>query len=264
MPKVAVVTGGSSGIGLCTAQALCAAGCIVYELSRHAGSGAKGVCHISADVTKPDEVQAAIERILREQGRVDIVINNAGFGISGAVEFTAAEEAKRLFEVDFFGMVHVNKAILPLMRQAGAGRIVNISSMAGPAAIPFQTYYSAAKAAINAYTLALANEVRPFGITVCAIMPGDIRTGFTAAREKSAAGDDIYNGRIARSVAGMEKDEANGMRPEAAGKYIAGIACKRRVKPLYAIGFWYKCLAVLIKLLPVRVVNALVYLLYAR
>lgn len=92
-----------------------------------------------------------------------------------------------------------------VMRQQGSGRIVNLSSVAAPAAIPFQTYYSVSKAAINDFTLATANEVRPFGITVCAVMPGDICTGFTDARQKIPAGDEIYGGRISRSVAGMEK-----------------------------------------------------------
>lgn len=150
------------------------------------------------------------------------------------------------------------------MRQAGGGRIVNISSVAAAAHIPFQTFYSATKAAIESYTCALANEVRPFGITVTALQPGDIRTGFTDARQKCAAGDEFYSGRIGRSVAGMERDEQKGMRPEVAGRYIAKIALKRRVKPVYAIGFGYKCLSVLCKLLPCGLRNWIVGLLYAR
>ena len=118
-------------------------------------------------------------------------------------------------------MVSATKAALPLMRAQGGGRIVNISSVAAPLAIPFQAWYSVSKAAVNAYTLALFNEVKQFGISVCAVMPGDIRTGFTSAREKSHAGDDVYKGRIARSVAKMEKDEENGMAPEVAGRFLA-------------------------------------------
>ncbi len=96
---------------------------------------------------------------------------------------------------------------------------MNLSSVAAVAPIPFQTYYSASKAAVNAYTMALANEVRPFGITVCAVQPGDIATGFTSAREKSQAGDQAYNGRIGRSVARMEHDETAGMSPASAGAF---------------------------------------------
>ena len=161
-------------------------------------------------------------------------------------------------------MVNMNRAVLPVMREAGRGRIVNISSVAGVIAIPFQAYYSASKAAINSYTMALANEVRPFGVSVCAVMPGDIRTGFTSAREKLHAGDDIYGGRIGRSVSGMERDELRGMAPETAGRYICSLATRRRVKPLYAIGLAYKFFCFLERILPVRPLSWLVGLLYAK
>ena len=117
---------------------------------------------------------------------------------------------------------------------------------------------------MSTYTAALANEVRPFGITLCAVMPGDIRTGFTAAREKSPAGDDVYGGRIARSVAVMERDEQNGMDPAVAGRYIASLALRKSVKPEYAIGVQYKFLSVLAKLLPSRLKNRIIGMLYAK
>lgn len=261
--KVAIVTGGSSGIGLCTAQALRDAGCTVYELSRRAFSH-PGITHICTDVTDEDAVQAAVAQIAAKTQRIDILVNCAGFGISGAVEFTALADAKRQFDVNFFGMVNVTRAVLPIMRQQGRGRIVNVSSVAAVAHIPFQTYYSASKAAIESYTCALANEVRPFGISVTCAQPGDIRTGFTAARKKNAAGDDVYGGRISRSVAGMEKDEQSGMSPQFAGRFIAKIARKTRVKPIYTVGFGYQCLSVLCKLLPCGFRNRIVGLLYAR
>jgi len=259
----ALVTGGSSGIGLCTAQALRDAGCTVYILSRRAFS-CEGLRHICADVTDEAAVVQAAADIAAQQGRIDILVNCAGFGISGAMEFTELSDAKRQFDVNFFGTVNLNKAVLPLMRQQGHGRIVHVSSVAAVAHIPFQTYYSAAKAAIESYTCALANEVRPFGITVTCAQPGDIRTGFTAARQKSAVGDDVYGGRIARSVAGMEKDEQTGMDPQIAGAYIAKLALKKRVKPIYTVGFGYKCLSLLCKLLPCSLRNRIVGMLYAR
>lgn len=261
--KIAVITGGSSGIGLATAEALLAAGCIVYDLSRRSISH-REIRHISVDVTDEGAVKQAVAEIMSETGRIDILVNCAGFGISGAVEFTELTEAKAQFAVNFFGMVNVNKAVLPDMRNRGSGRIVNISSVAAVAHIPFQTYYSATKAAIESYTCALANEVRPFGISVTAAQPGDIRTGFTAARRKSFLGDDIYGGRIARSVSGMERDEEKGMDPKVAGKYIAKIALKKRVKPIYTVGMGYKCLTLLCKLLPCGLRNWIVGLLYAR
>lgn len=223
-----------------------------------------GVTHLAADVTDEAAVRKAVHTVLEREGHIDIVVNCAGFGISGAVEFTELDEAKAQMEVNFFGMVNVNRAVLPVMREAKSGRIVNISSVAAVAHIPFQTFYSATKAAIDSYTCALANEVRPFGITVTAVQPGDICTGFTDARRKCAVGDAEYQGRISRSVAGMERDERKGMRPETAGRYIAKVALKRRVKPLYALGLGYKCLSVLCKILPCRLRNWVVGLLYAR
>lgn len=260
---VAIVTGGSSGIGRCTAAALRDQDCIVYDFSRR-NIPAEGIFHISVDVTDEAAVMDAVRQVAAREGRIDLVVNCAGFGISGAVEFTDSAQARAQFEVNFFGMTHVNRVVLPLMRQGGGGRIVNISSVAAVAHIPFQSYYSATKAAIESYTCALANEVRPFGITVTALQPGDICTGFTDARQKIAVGDEVYGGRISRSVAGMERDERKGMSPEAAGRYIAKIALRKRVKPVYAIGFGYKCLSVLCKLLPCGLRNWIVGLLYAR
>lgn len=263
MNKVVIITGGSSGIGLCTAAALRDRGCKVYELSRR-DSEVTGITHIKCDVTDEAQIAAAVGQVMAESGRIDILINNAGFGISGAVEFTDTAEAQRLFDVNFFGMVRMNRAVLPLMRQQGGGRIVNLSSVAAPVPIPFQTYYSAGKAAVNSYTMALSNEVKPFGITVCAVMPGDIKTGFTAARQKSIVGDDIYGGRITRSVAGMEKDEQTGMDPAEAGAFIASVALKNSRKPLYTIGIAYKGAVFLTKILPARWLNALIGQLYAK
>lgn len=263
MNKVVIITGGSSGIGLCTAAALRDRGCKVYELSRR-DSEVTGITHIKCDVTDEAQIAAAVGQVMAENGRIDILINNAGFGISGAVEFTDTAEAQRLFDVNFFGMVRMNRAVLPLMRQQGGGRIVNLSSVAAPVPIPFQTYYSAGKAAVNSYTMALSNEVKPFGITVCAVMPGDIKTGFTAARQKSIVGDDIYGRRITRSVAGMEKDEQTGMDPAEAGAFIASVALKNSRKPLYTIGIAYKGAVFLTKILPARWLNALIGQLYAK
>ncbi len=262
MNKVAVITGGTSGIGKATALAMKEAGYTVYELSRRP-EGVEGLHHIVADITKEETVVAAVEQIIAAEGHIDVLINNAGFGISGAIEFTETEAARRLLDTNFFGMVRMNHAVIPYMRKAGRGRIVNLSSVAAPAPIPFQAYYSAGKAAVNDYTMALANELKPFGITVCAVMPGDIHTGFTAAREKVAEGDDIYGGRISRSVSRMEHDEQTGMDPAKAGAFVARVAQKNSHKPLYTIGFAYKGAVFLTKILPCRPLNWLIGKIYA-
>ena len=261
--SVAIVTGGNSGIGLCTAKSLRDKGCKVYDFSRR-NIPTENIIHVDCDVTDEEAVRKAVDFVCEKEGRIDILVNCAGFGISGAVEFTELKDAKAQFEVNFFGTVNTNKAVIPVMRRNKGGRIVNISSVAAAAHIPFQTYYSATKAAIESYTCALDNEVRAFGITVTAIQPGDICTEFTQARHKFFDGDDVYEGRISRSVSGMEKDELKGMSPEVAGDYIAKISLKKSVKPIYTIGASYKVLSVLCKVFPCKIRNAIVGMLYAR
>lgn len=261
--KIAVLTGGTSGIGMQTALALKNAGYTVYELSRRA-QGVEGLNHLVADVTDEAAVKKAVDEIVAREGKIDVLVNNAGFGISGAVEFTKTEDAKRLFDTNFFGMVNMNRAVVPVMREAGQGRIVNISSVAGQIPIPFQTYYSAAKAATNSYTMALANELRPYGVTVCAVQPGDIKTGFTKAREKTVDGDDVYGGRIGRSVSRMEHDEQTGMDPAVAGKFIANVAMKKKVSPIYTIGASYSFLTFLTRLMPWKTMNKIIGAIYAK
>lgn len=263
MAQVVLITGGSSGIGLAAAQAFGKTGWLVYTLSRNPAK-TPSVLHLCADVTDEAAVRSAIETVISREGRLDVLVNCAGFGISGAAEFTDAADARRQFDVNFFGVVNACKAALQFLRAQGGGRIINVSSVAAPVAIPFQSFYSASKAAINSYTCALANEVRPFGISVTAVQPGDIRTGFTAARKKTVAGDDVYGGRISRSVSRMERDEERGMEPSHVGRFLCRIAHKRRVKPLYTVGFFYRCVCLLCKALPCGVLNRIVFRLYAK
>jgi len=261
--KIAIVTGGSSGIGRCTAKELAARGCRVYEFSRRE-LPLEGVIHLACDITDERQVLECVDRIIDAEGHIDILVNNAGFGISGAAETTSTVDSHAQLEVNLFGADNVTRAVLPHMRGRGSGRIVFLSSIAGILPIPFQLWYSVSKAAIAAYALALQNEVRLYGISVCAIMPGDIASGFTDARKKSGAGDDAYSGRISRSVSVMEKDERGGMSPEYAGRFIAGYALKKRSKPLVAMGLSYKGAALLAKLLPRRWSNYIVGRIYAR
>jgi len=263
MNRVVFITGGSSGIGKATADAMRNLGCTVYEGSRR-DSLHEGITHLTLDVTDESSCTKAVREIISREGRIDILINCAGVGISGAIEFTEADDVRFQLDVNFMGTVNVTKAVLPYMREAKSGRIVCISSAAAEFPIPFQAYYSATKAAVNAYTCALANEVRPFGISVTSIQPGDIKTGFTSSRKKSAAGDDIYGGRISRSVAVMEHDEQNGIAPEKAAVMIAKIALKKRVKPVCTIGFGYQCLSFAGKILPKALVNRIIGMIYAK
>ena len=263
MKRIAIVTGGSGGIGRCTAQQLQKAGCTVYELSRR-DVPAEGIVHLTADITKEEQVLAAVEELIRREGQIDILVNNAGFGISGAAESTRSQDSHAQLELNLFGMDNVTRAVLPYMRKARSGRIVCMSSIAGILPIPFQLWYSVSKSAVLSYVLALQNEIRPYGISVCAIMPGDIATGFTDARVKSEALDGEYAGRIARSVAMMEHDERTGMKPEDAGRFVAKIALRKKSRQMIAMGFAYKAAAVAAKIFPRRFSNWLIGLIYAK
>ena len=250
--RTALVTGGSSGIGRCTAVALSKAGYIVYEFSRR-DVPIEGVKHMCVDVTDEASVQEAVEQILSERESIEILVNCAGFGISGAVEFTESEQAKAQFNVNFFGTVNVSRAVLPSMRRQHSGHIVNISSVAAVAHIPFQAFYSASKAAVSSYSCALDNEVSPYGVRVTAVELGDIHTGFTQARQKTVLG-----------VSQMEKDELSGMSPEVIGTYIARIAQKKNCAPICVAGVKYKILRFLCKILPCTLRGKIVGSIYAK
>ena len=249
MGQVAIVTGGSSGIGAAAAAYLAAHGCTVYEFSRHEKGGCASVRHVTADVTDEASVAAAVQAVLAAEGRIDILLNNAGFGISGAAEFTSVEEAQRQLEVNFWGMVRVTRAVLPVMRAQRGGRIVNTSSVAAVTPIPFQTYYSVSKAAINSFTMSVGNEVRPYGIRISAVMPGDTRTGFTDAR--------------ARSFAKMEKDERSGAAASVVGAALARAALSKSRRVFYTVGFVYQLVIFLMRLLPSTAANAILGKMYA-
>ncbi len=237
MSLVAIVTGASGGIGQREKFFLEGAGYKVYNFSRHNVDG--GTNFIEADVTERDSVFSADEQVIKTEGKIDLLVNNAGFGIAGAIETTPFELVKKQMDVNFLGVVNCTQAVLPYMRAQKSGRIISTSSVASIYSIPLQSFDSCSKAAINAFTSALRNEVGEFNVTACAVMPGDIRTGFTANRIKVESGD--YN-KQQRSIGVMEKDEINGMSPDSVAKLVVKLAKKKRVAPLYTVGFKYKFL----------------------
>lgn len=252
MPTL-VISGGSSGIGKARATLFAERGWRVFELSRH-GVSKDGITHVDCDVTSEESTRQAIDEVLKQTKTIDVVISNAGFGISGAVEFTAIRDAQKQMDVNFMGAVRLTQAVLPQLRQQRFGRIIYTSSVAAVLAVPYQSFYSASKAAINALALALANEVRAFGITVSVMMPGDVSTGFTDAREKSVAGEDVYKS-ANKAVSAMEKDERGGMQPIQMAKLFWHIANCRCPKPQYVGGFVYGVFCFLDRILPKRLVN---------
>lgn len=211
--RIVLVTGASSGLGEAVARSLAASGDRVYGTSRRplaTGLDSTGAFRlIGMDVEDERSVAAAVALVVAEAGRIDAVINNAGNGIAGAIEDTSVEEALAQFNTNFFGTHRVCRAVLPQLRRQGGGRIINISSLAGIIPLPFQAFYSASKFAVEAYTEALRIEVRPHGIRVSMVEPGDYATGFTAKRRTAAAATSasVYFERMTRAVAIMARDE---------------------------------------------------------
>ena len=259
--RTLVITGGSSGIGKATASLFAERGWRVFELSRH-GQSHDGIIHVGCDVCDSSSIQTAVAQVLQQTDHIDVVISNAGFGISGAVEFTDIQEAERQMDVNFMGAVRLTQAVLPQLRAQKEGRIIYTSSVAAVLAVPYQSFYSASKAAINAMALALANEVREFGISVSVMMPGDVRTGFTDARRKSSAGEEIYCG-ANKAITTMEHDERGGMQPEQMARLFYHIATCHSPKPQYVGGFQYRVFCFLNRILPKRFVNWLEYKVYS-
>jgi NAD(P)-dependent dehydrogenase (short-subunit alcohol dehydrogenase family) len=208
--KVVLVTGASSGLGHAIAKALTAKNHRVFGTVRSGRDGAsESFTTLSLDVTQDESVAACIAEIIRAAGRIDAVVNNAGCGIAGAIEDTTAAEALSQFETNFFGTHRVCRAVLPHLRAQRAGIIINMSSLAGRIPLPFQGFYSATKFAIEAYTEALRMEVRPFGINVSMIEPGDFATSFTSNRrmtKQSIPASPYYESAVG-AVATMARDE---------------------------------------------------------
>lgn len=255
-----IITGGSSGIGLATAQLFSERGYKVFELSRH-GQSATGICHLDCDVTRPDQCQQAIDQIYQEARQIDAVVCNAGMGISGAIEFTDIADVHRQFDVNYFGALHITQAVLPYLRQQRHGHIIYVSSVMAVFSIPYQSFYASSKAAINMLASALRNEVRSFGICVSCIQPGDVQTAFTRDRKKELRGADVYP-RMQASVAQMERDEVHGMAPQAVARVIYRHANASHPALFATVGWSYRLLVWLQRFLPSRLVNYIIYYMY--
>src|SRR6059036_3104191 len=183
--RVVLITGASSGFGRETARLLLVRGFKVYGTSRNPSAKPQesGVGMIALDVDSDDSVQNVVKDLLDEAGRLDVLVNNAGYVLTGGAEETSIAEAKAQLETDFFGPVRMAKAVLPTMRKQGSGQIINISSMAAILPVPFEGYYAAAKAALLAWSEALRHEVKRFGIKVSVIEPGFFKTNLGNTRK---------------------------------------------------------------------------------
>ena len=257
--NIILLTGGSAGIGRATAEHLMRQGYTVYAASRRGSeniedpfSGGRiiGLC---ADVTVPESLEIAVNRRIEEQGELSAVICNAGNGIAGAIEDTSLEEARYQMETNFFGALNTIKACLPIFREQKHGRIIAISSVAAVAPIPFQGFYSASKSAIMLLMQSLSMEMKPYNVKCTCILPGDVKTDFTASRKYTQASEmpsSAYTEAMRTAVQTMEKDEQNGMKPIVIAKAIAKTLKKENPGFVVVPTFTYKLLCLIMKLVP--------------
>ncbi len=258
MGKVVLITGASAGIGRACADRLHGAGWDVVGASRR-GTSSAGWQGLVMDVDSDQSVRDGIAEVLTRHGRIDALVASAGFGVAGAVEHTAIEEAKAQVETNFWGATRVVQGVLPAMRARGAGRIVLMSSIGGVVAIPFQGFYSASKFALEGLGEALAYEVAPFGISVTLVEPGNVRTDFTANRKMATAssGDGHYRDALNLAVGVMERDETNGVAPDDVAAVVQNVLDARRPPRRVSVGKAGERIGILAKrLLPHRVFEA--------
>lgn len=257
--RVALVTGASSGIGRACAALLAERGLRVYAASRSSP--------LCMDVTDDASVRKAVDEIIRNEGRLDVVVNNAGIAFAGAVEDTAVEEAKAQFDVNFFGVLRVCRAVLPILRTQRSGYIVNISSIGGLVAIPYQGLYTASKFALEGLTESLRLEAGAFGVNVVLIEPGDHRTSLTSNRLRTAESQSnpIYRDRCDRAIARMAADEQAGAAPEAVARLLYRIINLPHPRLRYTVGPTHERAAVWLKrLMPYSVVEMVMSRYYSR
>lgn len=255
MSRVAVITGATSGIGLATARLLIENGYTVYGVARRAYSGNDFKCY-TADIFDFDAIDAVLDDVVAREGGIDVFVNNAGVGIAGSTEEISAENTKRIVNVNLTAMMVLCGKAAALMKTRG-GKIVNISSVGAIMPLPYQAAYSATKAGVEIFSRALANELKPYNIKVTAVLPGDTKTCFGAARIV-----DGENSAARRSVAKMERDENNGKSPECVAKVIYKVI-KRKHPPLrISVGFISKVEVFLSRFLSVKCLNRILYSMY--
>src|ERR1700744_3140105 len=239
MKKIILVTGASSGLGLATAKALQAQGHTVYGTSRDVKK-IKDVAFnpLQMDFTEDASVKAAIDTIIGTEGKIDVLVNNAGNGITGPLYAMPVEFAKIQIEVNFFGVVRVSSAVLPGMIEKKQGLVINISSLAGLFGLPYQGLYSASKFAIEGYSESLRMELQNTGVKVTVLNPGDFKTDFTGNREKLpfTLNNDKLKAEFEAAVAAMEKDEGIGASPDKLAQKICSIVAKSSPAHSYLVG----------------------------
>ena len=256
MNKVVLITGGSSGIGKSIGEYLHHKGFVVYGTSRDPERIQNSVFPLLAlDVRNVDSIQAAVAKIIADSGRLDIVVNNAGVGITGPLEEIPTEEIKDNFETNFFGPIEVMKAVLPQMRAQKSGLIINVTSIAGYMGLPYRSVYSASKGALELITEALRMEVKSFGIQITNVAPGDFATNIASGRfHAPLIKDSAYQIPYGNTLKMMDEHVDSGSNPNEMAEAVYQIIQTKEPRVHYKVGaFLQKFSIVLKRILPDKV-----------
>ena len=256
MNKVVLITGGSSGIGKSIGEFLHLKGFVVYGTSRNPERVLNSIFPLIAlDVRNVYSIHSAVEKIIAISGRLDVVINNAGVGITGPLEEIPMEEIKNNFETNFFGPIEVMKAVLPQMRSQQSGLIINITSIAGYMGLPYRSVYSASKGALELITEALRMEVKPFGIQITNIAPGDFATNIAAGRFHAPVIEgSAYEVSYGNNLKTMNEHVDSGSNPNEMAEAVYAVIQNSNPKIHYKVGaFMQKFSIVLKRILPDKV-----------
>lgn len=255
---VAIVTGSTAGIGLATADLLKKEGYTVYGTSRRPESNSQnGIAMLACDVTSDESVALVIAEVLRRNGRIDLLVNNAGFGLIAGAEESSIEQAKSVFDVNVFGVMRMTNHVLPVMRQQGNGRVINISSVVGFMPAPYYAIYGATKHAIEGYSQTLDHEVRGFGIRIISIEPSFTRTSFESnlvAPDQPLA---IYDSARKAIINTSRQQVEKGDQPEVVAQVVLKAAHATKPRLRYPAGPAARQLAFMRKLVPEGIFNSI-------
>jgi len=256
--QIALVTGASSGIGKATAERLATTGYKVYGTSRSgAQTGQRAFAMLPLDVTSDESVKAAVNELMRLEGRIDLLVNNAGFGVAPAgAEESSIEQARSIFETNFFGMVRMTRAVVPYMRKQGCGRIINIGSVLGFLPMPYGALYAATKHAIEGYSESLDHELRTRGIRVSIIEPAYVKTPFDANFLEPDAKLDEYREVRAAVKQRVKEVMATAEQPDVVADVVLKAASAARPKLRYTAGGLANRLRLLRRFAPAGLVDA--------
>jgi NAD(P)-dependent dehydrogenase (short-subunit alcohol dehydrogenase family) len=256
--SIALVTGASSGIGKATGERLAAAGYTVYGTSRRkAQAGQQPFAMLSLDVTRDESVEAAIGEVIRSEGRIDLLVNNAGFSVAPAgAEESSIEQAQAIFDTNFFGMIRMTRVVVPHMRRQGAGRIINIGSVLGFLPMPYGALYAATKHAVEGYSESLDHELRTRGVRVSVIEPAYTKTQFEANFLEPDSKLDEYREIRAALAERTKKLVEAGDKPGVVADAVLRAARAARPKLRYTAGGQARGLQFLRRFAPARVMDA--------